>query len=224
MGYPPQGTAVQDLEADIDAVKAKTDNLPSDPADESEVEGAITTAHTTTDGKVDVVSAKTDNLPTDPASQAKVVSFKDFWSDVDDVVDLPATVNGGTDVALPDVVVAGLPTGFSLVRVVAILKVRAIENTNADGANAIKDAQNIRVKKSTGAWGTDDIPAINLADNMWTVAASTRESGDVVVGDIDVKAEVDGNGTYNLRFEDAIVDYDYLRLNDVQVGLRFFFS
>jgi len=44
-----------------------------------------------------------------------------------------------------------------------------------------------------------------------------------VVGDNDVKSEVDGNATYNLRFENADVDYDYLRLNDVQVGLRVWF-
>jgi len=39
-----------------------------------------------------------------------------------------------------------------------------------------------------------------------------------------VKGEVDGNATYNLRFEDAVVDYASLRLNDVIVGLRFYFT
>lgn len=145
----------------------------------------------------------------------------DFWSDIDDEIDLPAAA---ADTDLPDVVVSGLPSGISLVRVVAILKVRAIENTSATGANAIKGAQAIRVKKSTSTWGTDDVVAINLPDNLWTVAASTRESGDVLIGDNDVKATVDGDGTYNLRFEDALVDYASLRLNDVLVGLRFFFS
>jgi len=144
----------------------------------------------------------------------------DFWSGVDDVIDLPAVA---ADVDLPDVVVAGLPSG-TLVRVVVLLKVRALENTNAGGPNAINGAQNIRIKKSTGTWGVDDVAAIDLTDNMWTMLASTREAGDVVVGDNDVKAEVDGNGTYNLRFENALVDLASLRLNDVLTGLRFYYT
>lgn len=143
----------------------------------------------------------------------------DFWSDSDDVIDLPAAA---ADVDLPNVVVAGIPAGATLLRVVAILKVRSIENTSAAGANAIEGAQAIRVKKSTGAWGVDDIIAIDLPDNLWTVALSTRENGDVLIGDNDVKSEVDGIGTYNLRFENADVDFDFLRLNDVLVGLRFY--
>ena len=117
-------------------------------------------------------------------------------------------------------VVSGLPAGISLVRVIAILKVRAIENTNAGGANAIQGAQNIQVRKSGGSW----VPAINLDDDQWTVAASTRESGDVLVGDNDVKTTVDGNGTYNFKFANALVDLASLRLNDVMIGLRFFFK
>ena len=140
-----------------------------------------------------------------------------FWSDFDDVIDLPAVA---ADTALPSVVVSGLPTGLILERVDVILKVRAIENTNAGGPNAINGAQNIQVRKAAGAW----VNAINLPDNLWTVALSTRESGDVLIGDNDVKATVDGDGTYNFQFDEALVDLASLRLNDVMVGLRFFFS
>jgi hypothetical protein len=41
----------------VTAIKAKTDNLPPDPADESTLEGVIAAAHTVTDGKVDAVQA-----------------------------------------------------------------------------------------------------------------------------------------------------------------------
>jgi len=156
------------------------------------------------------IKAKTDQLDTQ-------VSPMDFWSDLDDVIDLPV---GPTDTPLPSIVVSGVPSGVTLDRVVVILKVRAIENTNAGGANAINVAQNIQVRKAGGTW----VPAINLADNQWTVAASTRESGDVLIGDNDVKATVDGDGTYNFQFASAAVDLAVLRLNDVLVGLRFFFS
>lgn len=185
------------------AVKAQTDLLPADPADQSLVEAAITTSEA-------VITAEVEQQ----------ASPMDFWSDGDDVIDLPAVA---ADTDLPNVVVSGLPSGVTLLRVVAILKVRAIENTSASGANAINGAQAIRVKKSTGTWGVDDIAAIDLPNNLWTVAASTRESGDVLIGDNDLKSEVDGDGTYNLRFENALVDYASLRLNDVLVGLRFYF-
>ncbi len=145
----------------------------------------------------------------------------DFWSTAVNVIDLPVAP---IDVALPDVVVSDLPGGAVVARVVAIVKMRVIENTNAGGPNAINGAQAIRVKRSTGIWGVHDIAAIHLPDNLWTVAASTREMGDVLIGNIDLKAVVNAQGTYNLRFENARVDLDYLRLNDVMVGLRFYLS
>ncbi len=198
MGYGINAADIAAIQAVVDDVKAKTDNLPGDPADQSLVESAITS-----EGEKDLLSM-------------------DFWSDSDDVIDLGP--GEAADVDLPDVVVSGLPAGVSLARVIAILKVRAIENTSGTGANAIQGAQAIRVKKSTGTWGVHDLAAINLPDNLWTVAASTRESGDVLIGDNDVKGEVDGDATYNLRFENQVVDYDQLRLNDVLIGLRFYFT
>lgn len=149
--------------------------------------------------------------------KSKARQTVDFWSDADDVIDLPAVA---ADTALPSVVVSGLPSGLTIDRVVAILKVRAIENTNAGGTNGINGAQNIQVRKALGTW----VAAINLADNQWLVAASTREAGDVLIGDNDVKATVDGDGTYNFQFASALVDLASLRLNDVIVGLRFYFS
>ncbi len=235
----PNAGALSDLATDTEvaAIKAVTDLLPnagalSDLATDTEVAAikAVTDLLPDAGALSDLatIQAKTTNLPTDPADQSLVlaevqnaVTYLDFWSVHDDSLTLPAVA---ADTALPDIVVAGLPAGVSLVRVVAMLKVRTIENTAAGGTNAINGAQTIRVKKSTGAWGVDDLNAIDLADNLWTVAASTREAGDVLIGDNDVKAEVDGDATYNLRFEDALVDLASLVLNDVMVGLRIYFT
>lgn len=62
------------------AVKTKTDNLPSDPADESLIEAAITGAHSTTDGKVDTV----DTLVS-PAEIIENIFDIDmgYWTEVD---------------------------------------------------------------------------------------------------------------------------------------------
>lgn len=79
-------TKVDTVDAVADAIKAKTDALPSDPADQSLVETAVTSAQTsinnnvdaveakvdTVDTVVDAVKAKTDNLPSDPADQSAV--------------------------------------------------------------------------------------------------------------------------------------------------------
>lgn len=63
------------------AIKTKTDNLPSDPADQSSIEAAITSATSglataadlaTVDTVVDAIKLKTDNLPSDPADQSAV--------------------------------------------------------------------------------------------------------------------------------------------------------
>jgi hypothetical protein len=54
--------------ASITAIKAKTDNLPSDPADASVLAGLIETVDTV----VDAIKLKTDNLPSDPADQSAI--------------------------------------------------------------------------------------------------------------------------------------------------------
>jgi hypothetical protein len=136
------------------------------------------------------------------------------------VVTLPAVA---ADVALPNIVVAGLPVGGAVVLVRTRIKARQIENTAGGGANALVGDQNIRIKADAGGWGVDDIAAIPLPDNYWAVAAaSTISGGDVVLG-VDVSSVVVGNGTYNLRFEDALVDLASLVLNDVQLTLEIWY-
>jgi hypothetical protein len=144
---------------------------------------------------------------------------KIFFSTLDDVIDLSATA---ADVNLPDVILPNITGTIDMVYVGII--VNELENTSASGANGINVAQNIRIKKSTGAWGTDDIAAIALVDNQWLIPASTAGLSRFQGGTINVASEVDSfNATYNLRFEDADVDYDYLRLKDVQVFLMVYY-
>jgi len=65
--------------SDIAAIKAKTDNLPSDPADASDIAASFASIAATLstisgfiDTEVAAIKAKTDNLPTDPADQSAV--------------------------------------------------------------------------------------------------------------------------------------------------------
>ena len=68
------------------------------------------------------------------------------------------------------------------------------------------------------------VDAISLDDNMFGIAAATREGGDVVIGDHNIVAEVDGDATYNFQWTASLVDVANLKFNDVQVGLRVWYS
>src|SRR3569623_12878 len=69
------------LDAAISAEKTKTDNLPSDPADASDIAAAFSTVNSTlatiagyVDTEVAAIKAKTDNLPTDPADASDIAA------------------------------------------------------------------------------------------------------------------------------------------------------
>lgn len=63
------------------SIKSKTDNLPSDPADASDIASAFSTVNSTLstmagyiDTEVAAIKAKTDNLPSDPASASTIAT------------------------------------------------------------------------------------------------------------------------------------------------------
>ncbi len=82
--YTPQ-VITDYIDASIATVKAKTDNLPTDPADQSAVEAAITAAaaplmtsagYTAPDNAgITAIKAKTDNLPASPAATGDAMAL-----------------------------------------------------------------------------------------------------------------------------------------------------
>lgn len=128
------------VDTEVAAIKAKTDNLPSDPADASDIASAFSTVNSnlTTianyiDTEVAAIKAKTDNLPSDPASASTIAaSFSSAGAaltTIDTVVDaiqaktdnLPAapaatgdipTANENADALLDRA--NGVETGFSV--------------------------------------------------------------------------------------------------------------
>jgi hypothetical protein len=79
---PAMITVVDDfLDTEIAAIKAKTDNLPADPADASDIATSFTTVNTKLDTiddlldtEVAAIKAKTDNLPADPADASDIAT------------------------------------------------------------------------------------------------------------------------------------------------------
>ena len=130
------------------------------------------------------------------------------------------------DLALPSVVVVDLPAGATVVRAIALFKARVIENTNGaanklNGATVADTSQVIQVRDDTPGTYRD---AITFVDDQFGIAASTREGGDVLIGNTDIATEVDGNDTYNFQWLQALADAAALNFNDCQTGLRIWFS
>lgn len=150
-------------------------------------------------------------------SQARQLFSMDFWSDPQEEL---AITDVAGDKALPDVTVADLPAGATIVRAIAMFKFRMVENTNV-AANKTLLAQHIQVRDDTPGTFRD---AIGIPDDSFTIAASTREGGDVLMGDHDIAVEVDGNDTYNFQWTAADADVDGINFNDVQCGLRILYS
>ncbi len=148
----------------------------------------------------------------------------DFWSDPQEEVQVPATA--ATLVLTPTVTVADLPADATIVRAIAMFKFRMVENTyvdvNAlDGGTVGDTSQVIQVKETAaGAY----VDAINFGDNQFTLASETREGGDILVGSINIVAQVNGNGNYTFQWKMRKAAFDFINFNDCAVGLKIWYS
>lgn len=187
----------------LDDIEERTANLPDDPASESSVEVAITSAHSVTETKIE-----------------RKVTHMDFWSD--NVAQVALTTTATADYALNSLVIAGIPNGATIVRVVALLKIAVIRDTSASN-NAVNGAAALQVDADV-AYGSL-VVAIDIADNSWAVlvANGTDRGGDIMIGDNDVKTEITGNGTFYARLENIRCDGNNLNLEDVAWGVRIYF-
>ncbi len=172
-------------------------------------------AFTSTENLKAILGAYTAAAPLKASMNRQLFSM-DFWSVPQISVVVPA---GAANKPLPDVVVAGLPGGMTVVKATAMFKFRMLDNVGA--ANALNGDQHIGIQKGGGG-GYD--PAISLVADQFGIGAATREGGDVVVGDHNVVAKVNGDATYNFLWLLANADVANLTFNDVQMGLRIWYS
>ena len=166
------------------------------------------------------IPADVDGLKT---SRDRQLFSMDFWSVPQEEVAIPAVA---ATLALPSVVVGDLPAGATIVRAIAIVKFRMIENINVaantlDGATVAATSQVIQVQDSGAAGWVD---TINFVALQFGLAASTREGGDVLMGSIDIAVRVDANDTYSFRYLLAKAALLGINWNDMQCGLRIWYS
>ena len=90
--------------AGIAAIKAKTDNLPSDPADQSELATLISAIPTVAPDNAGIaaIKAKTDNLPSDPADQSELVTLINTKASQASVDAIPTTPLLAANYTAPD--------------------------------------------------------------------------------------------------------------------------
>ncbi len=147
------------------------------------------------------------------ASQARQLFTMDFWSLPQEEV---AVLQAANDQGLPSVTVAELPADATIVRAIAMFKFRMVENHTYAGENKLDGAQEIQVAAS--------VDAINFVTGQFTLAETTREGGDVIIGVIDIAGTVNANGAYAFHWDLAKAIQDGINFNDIQMGIRIWYS
>lgn len=146
------------------------------------------------------------------------LSYMEFWSETDPDIAVNAVA---ADASLPNIVVAGLPSGAVVKR--CLMEFRHGKRVESGGAgNATVSAQVMSIDSASGRGSV--VTAINVPDNSFHTAANATEYGLPIIGDNDVSAEVTGNGTFYPTWELADVDAASLTFHDVQVGLLIWYS
>lgn len=120
LGAPAGASHSADVAAvktDTAAIKAKTDNLPTDPADASDIAASFSTVNSTlatiagyVDTEVAAIKAKTDNLPASPAATSDIPTAAAIADAVWDEATSGHTTSGSTGAALNDTDLRGSRT------------------------------------------------------------------------------------------------------------------
>lgn len=197
------GTADDAVLAQIALVKAKTDNLPSDPADASDIASAFGTVNSTLstiagyiDTEVAAIKAKTDNLPSDPADASVVAGL---IAAVEAKVD---TIDNNVDAILLDTAEIGAAgAGLTAVPWNAAWDAE-VQSEVADALAAYDPPTNAEMEARTlAAASYATATALQTVDDLAdAIKAKTDNLGFTVTGQVDANiqfvndVEVTGNG------------------------------
>ena len=132
----------------------------------------------------------------------------------DSLAELEIT-NVAANKTLPNVTIANTPSTAVTDKVNVLIIFRTVLEDNQVN-NMLDGNQYIQVSPDGVTWTN----CILLVDNAFDVELSTKEGGTIVYGNIDVKAIVTGNGTYQFRWASAVCDADGMTFNDIQVIIR----
>jgi hypothetical protein len=142
----------------------------------------------------------------------------DLWSNYAAQISLGTVAS---NFPLPSITIAGMPGQLVIIRAAILIKFRVIENTNAL-VNSLSGAQNIQVMQATGGTWFTGMP---FAGVEFSVPGTTREAGDAFSGSRDVSSQIPPNGgVVNFQWALGLAAHNNLNFNDIQVGLRIWYS
>jgi hypothetical protein len=158
------------LDTEVAAIKAKTDNLPSDPADASDLAASFATVNTKLDTiddfldtEIAAIKAKTDNLPSDPADAsdlaASFATVNTKLDTIDDFLDTEvAAIKAKTDL------IPGDPAGAADIAA----EFAVVNGTLATIAGYV-DTEVAAIKAKTDLLPSDPADASDIASSFSTV-------------------------------------------------------
>ena len=161
------------------------------------------------------------------ARSTQPVHMMSFPSATDAIVVIPAV---GANLAFPSVVVDTLPAGCNIVKADMILFIGALLDTSS-AENQVKTGttDQLFVKDSGAGWAAS-MACLNFTALSLQVGADAYRSGCPLMGAIDIKATVTGNGTYNFQSDETTKTKGVeatggtLELLDVSTMIRVWFS
>jgi hypothetical protein len=221
------------LQGEIDGVQADTEDIQTKLA---VVDGFmdVPSANNTSNAQMrDVIGNMTDTAVTGAPEadetivailkqlvnmQRRAVHEMTFFSEVDNLITLNASA---ADETFPPVTVADIPSGAVVVRAILGVIVGQFEDTSGSANSVVlAGTEHFQIDKTGGSY----IDAIKLLAAQWLTGASSTRGGTVLVGDIDISAEVDGNDTYEIKMENADVTGASLLLRDVQTFIKVWYT
>ncbi len=177
------------LDTEIAAIKAKTDNLPSDPADASDIAASFTTVNTKLDTiddfldtEVAAIKAKTDNLPADPTSATAVTS--QF-----------AVIAGYIDTEIASIL-AAVDTEIASIKTVTDRLNALVENSGGDRFTA----------KALETAGGGGLTAAAIADQVWDEVLAGHLTAGTTGAALNVAG---GGGSVIIYGEEGSIDFTY---------------
>lgn len=148
----------------------------------------------------------------------RIVCHIDFWSLAKQIT---ITATAG-DQGLVDVVVSGLPSGVTIIKVLGMFICDSVENSY-DGTNYLESTK-IQVKEKTAGSDTDAI--VLEANKVFRFADAVIRGGTAFIADDEneCSGEVDANGTYQMWFDVAEAAQNNIVLDGAAFGLRIYFT
>jgi len=162
----------------------------------------------TVDTVVDGIKVQTDKMP-------QIQSGEPVFGGFEAVITLKATADPAAPAAATKLT-PDLPDGATVTKAKLLTK---FQDITCAAANYVGTLGYVQIKKAGGDWLT----GITVQVNMLQVAEGAVGPGDVWIGDVDVKAQVEDGVECEFRLVTLRSNADDLLIRGVQFGTQIFF-